>query len=55
MDAKSKKRLDLINQKLQVLRRNLAGAKKQNDEPEEVRRLENEIASLEAEVAKLKA
>jgi hypothetical protein len=55
MDGKAKKRLDVIHQKLQLLRRNLAGAKRQNDEPGEVRKLEQEIAALEAEAAKLKA
>jgi len=54
MDGKAKKRLDVIQQKLQLLRRNLAGMKKQNDEPEELRKLEQEIAALEAEAAKLK-
>jgi hypothetical protein len=55
MDTKAKKRLELINQKLQSLRLKLAGARKQTDEPGEVRALEKEIATLEAEAAKLKA
>ena len=55
MDKKSKKRIDVCNQKLQKLRQQLAGAKSQDDEPGEVQRLEEEIASLEAEVQKLKA
>jgi len=55
MDGKAKKRLEIIQPKLQLLRQKLAGAKRQNDEPGEVRRLEQEIAALEAEVAKLKA
>lgn len=54
MDSKAKKRLEIIQPKLQLLRQKLAGAKKQNDEPGEVRKLEAEIAALEAEVAKLK-
>ena len=54
MDTKAKKRLDVINQKLQSLRQKLAGARKQNDEPGEVKALEKEIAGLEAEAVKLK-
>jgi len=55
MDKKSKKRIEVCNQRLQKLRQQLAGAKAQEDEPGEVERLETEIASLEAEVQKLKA
>jgi len=55
MDGRAKKRLEVIQPKLQLLRQKLAGAKKQNDEPGEVRKLEAEIAALEAEVAKLRA
>lgn len=55
MDKKSKKRIDVCNQKLQKLRLQLVGAKAQDDEPGEVDRLEAEIALLEAEVQKLKA
>lgn len=55
MDGKAKKRLEVIKQKLQLLRQKLAGAKKQDDEPGEVRNLEKEIAALEAEATKLRA
>jgi len=55
MDKKIKKKLDQANQKLQTLRLQLSGAKRQDDEPGEVVRLEVEIARLEAEVQKLKA
>lgn len=54
MDKKAKKRLDVIHHKLQQLRQSLAGAKKQDDEPGEVQRLQAEIAALEAEAAKLR-
>ncbi len=54
MDKKAKKRIDLLQQKLQKLRQQLAGAKKQMDEPDEVRRLEQEIAATESELQKLK-
>ncbi|MGE0756036.1 MAG: hypothetical protein AB7F89_13685 [Pirellulaceae bacterium] len=55
MDKKAKKRLDVIHQKLQHLRQQLSGARKQDDEPGEVRRLEQEIAGLEAEAQKLRS
>jgi cob(I)alamin adenosyltransferase len=55
MDKKAKKRIDLLQQKLQKLRQQLAGAKRQLDEPEDVKRLESEIAAIEAELRKLKA
>jgi uncharacterized coiled-coil DUF342 family protein len=54
MDGKAKKRLDVINKKLQTLRQQLAGAKKQNDEPGEVERLTKEVADLEKEAETLK-
>jgi hypothetical protein len=55
MDKRSKKKLEVLRNRIQKLRQQLAGAKKQPDEPGEVERLEHEIASLEAEAAKLKA
>jgi hypothetical protein len=55
MDKKAKKRIDVLHVKLQKLRQQLAGQKVQMDEPDEVRRLEKEIADAEAEIAKLKA
>jgi hypothetical protein len=55
MDKKAKKKLDVIHQRLQVLRQKLAGARKQNDEPGEVERLEADIAKLETEAEELKS
>ena len=49
LDKKQKKRLDVINKKLQTLRPRLAGAREQADEPGEVKQLEDEITALEAE------
>lgn len=54
MDKKAKKRIDLLNQKLQKLRQQLAGARKQMDDPEDVRRLEREVEQVTAELEKLK-
>lgn len=55
MNKKVKKKLDLINQKLQHLRKQLAGAKQQDDEPGEVDRLEKQITELQDEANRLKA
>lgn len=55
MDKKAKKRLDLINQRIQTLRQKLAGAKQQPDEPGEVERLQAEIKQLQEEAERLKA
>ena len=54
MDKKAKKRLDIVRKTLQKLRLQLSGARQQDDEPGEVERLENEIATLEQESEKLK-
>ena len=55
MDTKAKKRLEVINKKLQTLRPRLAGAKSQNDDPQELKALEDEVNKLEAEAAGLKS
>lgn len=54
MDKKAKKRIDVLHQKLTKLRAQLAGAKKQMDDPADVANLEKEIKAAEAELAKLK-
>jgi uncharacterized protein YPO0396 len=54
MDKKAKKRIDLLNTRLQKLRLQIAGAKKQMDEPGEAARLEKELADVTAELEKLK-
>ncbi|MEM6979096.1 MAG: hypothetical protein AAF539_05460 [Planctomycetota bacterium] len=55
MDKKAKKRLDVINKKLQTLRPRLAGSRAQADDEAELKQLEDEIESLEAEAKRLKA
>ena len=54
MDTKAKKKVEVLNQRLQKLRQQLAGARKQQDEPDEVRRLETEVAQVEGEIKRLK-
>jgi len=53
MDKKAKKRIEVLRKKISELQPRLAGAKKQTDEPDEVRKLEDELAAAKAEVAKL--
>ena len=55
MDKKAKKRLDVINKKLQTLRVQLSGSKQQADDLDEIRQLEDQIGRLESEAAELKA
>ena len=55
MDKKAKKKIEVLNQRLQKLHQQLAGAKQQDDEPGEVERLDKEIADIESQVARLKA
>ncbi|MGD9646822.1 MAG: hypothetical protein AB7U73_13995 [Pirellulales bacterium] len=54
MDKKAKKRIDVLQQKLQKLRQQLAGARKQNDDPDELALLERSVTETESELAKLR-
>jgi capsule polysaccharide export protein KpsE/RkpR len=54
MDKKAKKRIEVLQPKLQQLRMQLSGAKKQMDDPAEVRKLEAEITAIERELKELK-
>lgn len=54
MNKKQKKQLDLEHKKLTQLQQQLAGAKKQLDDPEEVQRLEQDIAHTNERIEKLK-
>jgi DNA-binding FrmR family transcriptional regulator len=54
MDKKAKKKIQSIHQRLQRLRQQLAGVKKQADEPGERKALEQQIAEAEAQLARLK-
>jgi DNA-binding FrmR family transcriptional regulator len=53
VDKKAKKKQDILRQRLQKLNQQLAGARKQMDDPDEVRRLEADIAAAKAELDKL--
>ena len=54
MDKKAKKKIQALNQRIQKLRSQLAGAKKQMDDPDELKAFQQQLAAAEAEVAKLK-
>ena len=55
MDKKSKKRLEILRQKLDKSRKLLVDAKKQPDEPQEIENLEKLIESIDAEIAEIKS
>jgi hypothetical protein len=54
MDKKAKKRIDLLHKKVTDIQQRLAGARKQMDDPDEVRQLESELAAAHQEIEKLK-
>ncbi len=54
LNKKQKKQIEVHRQKIAHLRQQLAGAKQQLDDPQEVTRLEKEIASHEAAIEKAK-
>jgi len=53
VDKKVKKKMQTIHERLQKLRSQLAGARKQMDDPAEVATLERQIAAAEAELVKI--
>jgi hypothetical protein len=55
MDKKVKKKAHVLQQRIQTLRQQLAGAKKQMDDPAELKSLEQQLAAAEAELAKVKS
>lgn len=54
MDKKDKKKLDNLNQRLQTLKRRLAGEKRDMDDPSCIPALEKEVRDLERQIAELK-
>jgi hypothetical protein len=55
MDKKSQKQHDVLRTRLQTLQRQLAGAKKQCDDPAEVAQIEKDIAKTQADLNRLDA
>ena len=54
MDKKSKKKTHVLQQRIQALRQQVAGAKKQMDDQAELKTLEQQLAAAETELAKIK-
>jgi hypothetical protein len=54
MDKKVKKKSHVLQQRIQALRQQLAGAKKQLDDPDELKSIQEQLAVAEAELAKIK-
>ena len=55
MDKKDKKRIEVLQQRIAKLQQQLAGAKKQPDDPADVPRLERDLAAAHAELATIKS
>ncbi|MEN6457807.1 MAG: hypothetical protein ABFC63_02665 [Thermoguttaceae bacterium] len=54
MDKKVKKKTHVLQQRIQSLRQQLAGARKQQDDLDELKSLEQQLTAAEAELAKIK-
>lgn len=54
MDKKTKKRLEILRQKLGKTQQLLVAAKLQTDEPDEIEEIEKQMADLKSEIAELK-
>jgi len=54
MDKKTKKRLEILRQKLEKSQKLLAAAKQQTDEPDEIKNIERQIAEFKTEIDELK-
>jgi uncharacterized coiled-coil DUF342 family protein len=54
VDKKAKKKIDTLHQRIQRLRQQLAGARKQQDDSAETAALVRQIAEAEAEIERLR-
>lgn len=55
LNKKQKKQIDSLKNKIQKAQQLLSAAKNQPDDPEDVPRLEKEIAGLQAEIEAIKS
>ena len=55
MDKKTKKKIDVLRKRIEKTQQQVAGAKLQPDEPDEVENLQKEIAKMKEEIERLKA
>jgi DNA-binding FrmR family transcriptional regulator len=53
MDKKAQKKTDALRKRMQNLKQQIAGAKKQMDDPAELKSLEKQLAETEAELQKI--
>lgn len=54
MDKKAKKRIEVLRKRTQKLQQQLAGAKLQTDDPDEITKIEQEMADVRTEIEELK-
>lgn len=54
MDKKAKKRIEVLHKRIDKLQLLLKGAKEQLDDPDEVIKLETDLAEAKAEISRLK-
>ena len=54
MDKKIKKKSHVLQQRIQNLQQQLAGARKQMDDKDELKSLEQQLAAAEVELTKIK-
>jgi hypothetical protein len=54
MDKKAQKKIDALQKRIQNLKQQIAGAKKQPDDPAELKSLEKQLADAEAEMLKVR-
>jgi len=55
LDKKAKKRVEVLQTRLHKLQLQLAGARKQLDDPEEIPALERQVSEVAAELERLKS
>ncbi len=55
LNKKQKKQIDAIKNKINGLQQLLKAARNQPDDPEEIPRLEKQIAALQADIEKIKS
>lgn len=55
LNKKQKKQIDAIKNKINGLQQLLRAARNQPDDPEEIPRLEKQIAALQADIEKIKS
>ncbi|MCC6124877.1 MAG: hypothetical protein IT426_07945 [Pirellulales bacterium] len=54
MDKKAQKKQDALRKRIQNLKQQIAGAKKQMDDPAELQSLEKQLAEAETEMSKIR-